>query len=77
MEFKVNIEYNQILKLIQQLPQEKLEKLTKTLQTEIQVKKNTSKKKLEQLILNAPTWSDEQLKAFQEARNSVNSSRLA
>ena len=77
MEFKVNIEYNQLLKLIQQLPEEKLEKLTKTLQTELRVKKTSSKKDIEQLILNAPTWSDEQLKDFQEVRDYVNSSRLA
>lgn len=77
MEFKVNLEYNQLLKLIQQLPQEKLEKLTKTLQTELQVKKTSSKNKIKQLVLDAPTWSDEQFKDFQEARDFINSSRLA
>lgn len=77
MEFKVQIEYNQLLQLMQQLPEEKLEQLIKTLQTELKVKKTSSKKKIEQLILNAPTWSDEQLKDFQEARDSINSSRLA
>jgi hypothetical protein len=76
MEIKVNIEYDQILKLIQQLPEEKLTELIETLQDELKVKKLSSKKKLRQLILEAPSWTEQQLKDFQEARDSINSSRL-
>ena len=76
MEFKLNIEYNQILKLIHQLPKDKLEKLALTLQTELKIKKASSKNKIKQLIMSAPTWSDEQLKEYKAARDFINHSRL-
>ncbi|MEK6479595.1 hypothetical protein WJR50_18765 [Catalinimonas sp. 4WD22] len=76
MEIKVNIEYDQILELIQQLPEEKLTELIETLQDELKVKKLSSKEKLKQLILEAPSWTEQQLKDFQETRDSINSSRL-
>ena len=76
MEFKLNIEYNQILKLIHQLPEDKLEKLALTLQTELKAKKTGSKNKMKHLIMNAPTWSNEQLKEYEKARDVINNSRL-
>jgi hypothetical protein len=74
MELRIDIDYNQILRLIHQLPQKEIEKLTNTLQTEIASKK--SSKAIQKMILNAPTWSDSDLNDYNEARNHINKSRI-
>ncbi len=66
MELSVNISYNQILRLIRQLPKKDIKKLTYTLQSEIETDKSTIS--LQNLILQAPTWSDSELNDFNEAR---------
>ena len=75
MELKLNIDYNQILGLIHQLPEREIKKLVITLQTEISSKKSSDT--IRELILKAPTWSDSDFNAFQEARNYINKSRIA
>ncbi len=75
MEHNDNMDYKQILRLIHQLPDEEIEKLAHTLQSEISSKKSTES--LQELLLNAPTWSDDDWKQYQEARNHINQSRLA
>ena len=75
MELSININYNQILKLIRQLPKKDIEKLTRTLQSEISSEK--SAKSLEKLILQAPTWTDSDLKEYKNARSHINKSRVA
>lgn len=75
MELRINIEYDQILKLIHQLPKEDVEKLANTLQSEISTEK--SLKNIKELILTAPTWTDSDLKDFQNARDQLNKSRIA
>jgi hypothetical protein len=75
MELKLNIDYEQILGLIYQLPEEDIEKLTAILQSGAFNKKAT--KSMEELILNAPTWSDSDFQNYQKARNHINKSRIA
>ncbi len=75
MELSVNINYNQILRLIRQLPRKDIEKLTETLQREISAEKTG--KSLEQLILQAPTWTDSELKEYEQARSHINKSRVS
>ncbi len=75
MEPKVNIDYNQILDLIQQLPPQDLEKLTSALQTGLTQKKEVAKSKLIDLILSSPTWSDNDYSDYVEAREQVNRTR--
>ena len=75
MELKVDINYNQILKLIRQLPKRDIKKLTDTLQYEIVADKPT--KSLQKMILQAPTWSDSDLNDYDEVRNHINKSRIA
>jgi hypothetical protein len=75
MELKVYISYNQILRLIRQLPKKDIKKLTNTLQTEIAVDK--SARSLQNLILQAPRWSDSDLKDYNIARIHINKSRIA
>ena len=75
MELKVDINYNQILKLIRQLPKRDIKKLTNTLQSEIVADKST--RSLQKLILQAPTWTDSDLNGYSEARIHINKSRIA
>ena len=75
MELKINIEYEQILKLIHQLPKEDIERLANTLQSEISGKKTANK--LGDLLLKAPTWSSSDLSDYQNARDQLNKSRIA
>ena len=75
MELRVDISYSQILKLVRQLPEKDIRKLTNALQSEITQKKKS--KSMEKLILEAPSWSDNELEEFNEARRHLNKSRLA
>lgn len=75
MELKVDINYNQILRLIRQLPKRDIKKLTSTLQSEILADKPT--KSFHKLILQAPTWTDSDLNDYNEARIHINKSRIA
>ena len=75
MELRIDVDYNQILRLIHQLPKKEIEKLTNTLQTEMTSKK--SSKAIQKMILKAPTWSDSDLNDSNEARNHINKSRIA
>ena len=75
MELTVKIRYNQILKLIYQLPKKDIEKLAKTLQEDLNSEKSTNT--IQDLILQAPNWSELELADFQEARTSINKSRIA
>ena len=60
MEIKINLDYDQILNLIHQLPDKDIKKLADTLQSE--VSSNKSPGSIENLILQAPTWTDSELK---------------
>jgi hypothetical protein len=75
MELRIDIDYNQILKLIHQLPKKKIEQLYITLQSELETEKTSNS--LQSMILNAPTWTDSELKDYNEARNHMNQSRIA
>ncbi len=74
MELRIEIDYNQILKLIHQLPKKEIEKLSFTLQSEISSKNISGN--LQEIILNAPTWSDTDLNDFNMARLHLNKSRI-
>jgi hypothetical protein len=75
MELKLNIDYNQILGLIHQLPEKEIKKLAITLQSEIVSKKSSTK--IQEIILSAPTWTDTDLSDYNEARSFINKSRIA
>jgi len=75
MELRIEIEYDQILKLIHQLPKREIERLTNALQSEIEPKK--SSKTIREIILKAPTWADSDLNEYNEARDHLNKSRIA
>ncbi len=75
MELRVDINYNQILRLIRQLPKKEIKKLTNTLQSEIAADKST--KSIQKLILQAPTWTESDFNDFSNARIHINKSRIA
>ncbi len=75
MELKIDLDYNQILGLIHQLPKREIERLTDTLQSEISSKR--SSEDLQEMILNAPTWTDSDFDDFNKARVHINKSRIA
>jgi len=66
MELRIDLDYNQILGLIHQLPKREIERLTHTLQSEISLKKSSVD--LQEMILKAPTWTDLEFEAFNHAR---------
>lgn len=76
MELKLNLEYNQLLRLVQQLSERDKEKLVNRLQSELSFNKTGRKEKLQDLILKAPTWNEEQLLDCKATRNHINKSRL-
>ena len=75
MELRIDMDFNQILGLIHQLPKREIERLANTLQSEISLKK--SSKALQEIILKAPTWSDLDLDDYNKARTHFNKSRIA
>ena len=75
MEQRINMDYNQILKLIHQLPKTEIERLTNSLQLELSTLQ--SSEAIKELILNAPTWTDSEFDDYNEARAHINKSRIA
>ncbi|HKK81994.1 MAG TPA: hypothetical protein VJ909_07090 [Prolixibacteraceae bacterium] len=75
MELRLDINYNQILRLIRQLPKEDIKKLTNTLQSEGDIEETDIS--LDELILNAPTWTDSEIEDYSKARIHFNKSRIA
>ena len=75
MEIRIDLNYDQILGLIRQLPKKDIEKLTITLQSEISAQSNSVS--IEELILEAPTWSESELEDYQKVRDNINKSRIA
>jgi hypothetical protein len=75
MELRVDISYNQILRLVRQLPEKDKKKLTYTLQSELANDKSTES--IERLVLEAPTWTDSELNEYNDARIHINNSRIA
>jgi hypothetical protein len=75
MELKVNIGYKQVFELVNQLPDRDVQKLMKKIQNKFG---QTNKKQIpiRELILQAPTWTDEEYNNYLEMRNYINQSRL-
>ncbi len=75
MELSLDINYNQILRLVRQLPKKDIVKLANALQSEISAGKSVES--IQKLILQAPTWTDSELNDFNQARIHINKSRIA
>lgn len=75
METNYKISYNQIISLVHKLSYKDKKKLALAIQSEVESQKVPSK--LQELILKAPVWTDNDYQAYIEARNYLNKSRIA
>ena len=76
MNLQINIEFEQVVNLVKQLPKSQKEKLAYVIQKELMHKKYTKKSnELQKLLLQGPTWSEEEYKNFLEARAHLNQFR--
>jgi hypothetical protein len=78
MDLKISIGYHQFLELIAQLPAADLEKLAAAIQQ--QLKANQPKKlktPLQKLLLQAPTWTDQEYQNYLQAKAHLNQFRQA
>lgn len=72
MELKIEIGYEQILALIQQLPDSELLKLKIELDKKLEQESLERSKLLQTMLLNGPTMSDEQYEDFLDFRKNFN-----
>ena len=75
MELNVNVGYTQVLELVYQLSEKDTRKLMKQIQSKFE---NTDKGRMpiKELILQAPTWTNEEYDNYLEVRKHINQSRL-
>ncbi len=77
MEVKLDLNFDQVIELIKQLPASQLAKLKMELSDSFLKKK--SKKdlsKLQDFLLNAPVMSDEQFEVYQKRRKELSKWRI-
>lgn len=77
MEQSENINVSDLVMAVKFLPIAELETLLSAVNNEILLKSRNSPSNLRQILLKAPTWSDEDLERYQNARDHINRSRLA
>jgi hypothetical protein len=75
MKSEAEISYNNILRLIRQLPKREIKKLSIALQSEISTDKASTS--LQKIILQAPTWDESDFDALNNARLHIDKSRIA
>jgi hypothetical protein len=76
MNLNLNIDYNDLVAIIKQLPVSDLKMLNNTINQEIVIKKQVEKSDLQTLLLKAPTWTEEEFHEYQKVREHINKSRL-
>lgn len=76
MELHLDIDFKQLVQIVKQLPKQKWEKLRS--EVEQQRKKTVSKSSdLENFLLSAPTFSQEELNKVTDARLEINKWRTS
>ena len=70
MEVKVHIPFDELVAIVRQLSPTQKAKLQKELAQE--VKPDTKKSRLTELLLNGPVFTDEQIQTIEETRKSIN-----
>ncbi|HVS93214.1 MAG TPA: hypothetical protein VHE59_14340 [Mucilaginibacter sp.] len=68
MQIQVDIGFDDLVRLIKKLPKDQLKELKK----EIDKAGYSDSQNLESFLLQAPTFSEEQLKAIAQARKTIN-----
>ncbi|WP_373492652.1 hypothetical protein [Aquiflexum sp.] len=77
MELTMDIKFEQLVEIVSQLPEDMKTKLFESVDQKVKIKRSASKEDFQKLILKAPTWTDEQIEAYQNARKHINLSRIA
>ena len=75
MELKINIGYTQVLELVDQLPEKDVQKLMKQIRGKFD-RPDKERIPIHELIMQAPTWTDEEYGNYLEIRKHINKSRL-
>jgi hypothetical protein len=70
MQIQVDIGFDELIGIVKKLPRDQFLKLKREL--EKQDIKNPDPKSLESFLLDAPTFSDEQLKEIAQTRKAIN-----
>ena len=81
MELTINIGYPQVMELVGQLPEKDIQKLVKHIQNKFAFAAeeriyHQRPTLVQQLIMQAPTWTDEEYDDYLESRQHINQSRL-
>ena len=81
MELMVNIGYSQVLDIVSQLPKNDMQNLLKHLQSKVDItEKKTvfskSQTSIQELIMQSPTWTDEDYNNYLEVKKHFHQSRL-
>ena len=69
MQVQVDIEFNQLLKIVRTLPSAKLKQLKAAIEKESNVDKSST---LEELLLNGPTATPKELDIISNNRKAIN-----
>jgi hypothetical protein len=69
MEIQVDIEFDQLLKIVKNLPSSKLKQLKNEIEKEARQEKSGD---LESLLLNGPTATKRQLETIRKNRKAIN-----
>jgi len=78
MDWKISSGYQQFMELIAQLPAAELEKLALAIQQQLKVKQlKKQKTPLQKLLLQAPTWTEQEYQNYLEAKSHLNQFRQA
>jgi hypothetical protein len=75
MELTMDIKFEQLVEIVNQLPDDMKVKLFDSMN--LKKKTSLSKDDFQKLLLQAPTWSEEQIEDYQNARKHINLSRIA
>lgn len=71
MQLTVNIQYNQLISILKNLPANQLAKVKSEIEN-IEIVSNTNISDFQKFILEGPVMSDEQYNTFKEHRKSFN-----
>ncbi len=77
MEIKLNIGYEQLIAIINQLPVDEMNKLKAEIERISREKNSSTADELERLIANGPVMNDEKHKEFEENRKNFNQWRAS
>jgi hypothetical protein len=77
MQIKLSFDPKQLLETLQTLPINDLEALQMSIDKEIKSRNTDAKKSIQNLILDAPKWSENDVDEFEAARALFKQSRLS